>query len=685
MEKVTNSNSFKGRREIRRNALRVTLFGMTTLAAFQAMAEASSAPVELPAPDPTPTGPAPKVTLTPAESAVTPVVSPTATIEPDTAPTPTFSSPAAAAPRAIPPKTEPKSSPLAQPSLTPSATSPSNEGTSPEEPAKASASPGLAVEPSTESQSVPSTSAITPSTTPATSQAAPSSKPETARAALDAAPELNGPIDEDIDEVATTDAVTDGLSTSDVAAARDAILSVGSSNADLTSLLMSIPAQRTVEIPSQIAPQITPQITSAETGETVNSTVYRSADRSSLEYQLQPGDTLGSIAIALDIPVAALTEANDITETTLLIAGEALTIPDDVPEATTQGVALKADFAALQTPVAESEPTAASEADESAISTESDNRLAYLQSTVDQPIDRAQLLEQLRPGAVSEERSDAAALTAETPSNEAPAETTPDIAVDLTLDDASESVLTLATDESIEPDASRNSETDIYASRLLASLRAPVTVVETESINRDEPATDIAAASVPQPARSSTTASEVATASVRSTSVISPAATSPAAGRTVRANEPVLPGRENYLPQPTDEVDGFIWPTRGVISSGYGWRWGRMHRGVDIAAPTGTPIVASAPGVIEYAGWNNGGYGNLVDIRHADGSLTRYAHNSRVHVEVGQQVQQGELIAEMGSTGYSTGPHLHFEIHQPTEGTINPMALMPDQRLLSAR
>mgnify|MGYP001796251085 CR=1 FL=1 len=107
-----------------------------------------------------------------------------------------------------------------------------------------------------------------------------------------------------------------------------------------------------------------------------------------------------------------------------------------------------------------------------------------------------------------------------------------------------------------------------------------------------------------------------------------------------------------------------------------------MHRGVDIAAPTGTPIVASAPGVVEHAGWNNGGYGNLVDIRHADGSLTRYAHNSRLHVEVGQSVQQGELIAEMGSTGYSTGPHLHFEIHQPAEGTVNPMAFMPDPRLL---
>lgn len=92
-------------------------------------------------------------------------------------------------------------------------------------------------------------------------------------------------------------------------------------------------------------------------------------------------------------------------------------------------------------------------------------------------------------------------------------------------------------------------------------------------------------------------------------------------------------------------------------------RWGRMHKGIDIANGTGTPIYASADGVVEKAGWNSGGYGNLVDIRHPDGSLTRYAHNSKILVRPGQFVHQGDTIALMGSTGFSTGPHSHFEIH----------------------
>jgi murein DD-endopeptidase MepM/ murein hydrolase activator NlpD len=105
-----------------------------------------------------------------------------------------------------------------------------------------------------------------------------------------------------------------------------------------------------------------------------------------------------------------------------------------------------------------------------------------------------------------------------------------------------------------------------------------------------------------------------------------------------------------------------------------------MHRGIDIAAPTGTPIFAAAPGVVVYARWNSGGYGNLVDIRHADGSLTRYGHNSRILVQEGQVVEQGQHISAMGSTGFSTGPHLHFEIHPPGRGAVNPMAFLPRRR-----
>lgn len=121
----------------------------------------------------------------------------------------------------------------------------------------------------------------------------------------------------------------------------------------------------------------------------------------------------------------------------------------------------------------------------------------------------------------------------------------------------------------------------------------------------------------------------------------------------------------------------YIWPAKGVLTSGYGMRWGRMHKGIDIAAPVGTPVVASAPGIIVTAGWNSGGYGNLVEIQHPDGSLTLYAHNNRILVRRGQEVTQGQQIAEMGSTGHSTGPHTHFEMHPTGRGAVNPIAFLP--------
>jgi murein DD-endopeptidase MepM/ murein hydrolase activator NlpD len=151
----------------------------------------------------------------------------------------------------------------------------------------------------------------------------------------------------------------------------------------------------------------------------------------------------------------------------------------------------------------------------------------------------------------------------------------------------------------------------------------------------------------------------------------------PLVGRLVSPELPPLPGADAFLPEGTPVFNGYIWPSRGVLTSGYGRRWGRMHRGIDIGAPTGTPVYAAASGVIEFSGWNSGGYGYMVDIRHPDGSKTRYAHNSRLMVRAGQQVTQGEQIAAVGSTGYSTGPHLHFEIHLPSQGTVNPMSMLP--------
>ena len=124
-------------------------------------------------------------------------------------------------------------------------------------------------------------------------------------------------------------------------------------------------------------------------------------------------------------------------------------------------------------------------------------------------------------------------------------------------------------------------------------------------------------------------------------------------------------------------ASGWIWPTKGMFSSGYGWRWGRMHKGIDVANNVGTPIVAAKAGRVIFSGWDDGGYGFKVMVQHDDGSQSLYAHNSRLAVKVGQAVEQGDLLSYMGSTGRSTGPHLHFEIHPPGRGAMNPMQFLP--------
>ena len=103
------------------------------------------------------------------------------------------------------------------------------------------------------------------------------------------------------------------------------------------------------------------------------------------------------------------------------------------------------------------------------------------------------------------------------------------------------------------------------------------------------------------------------------------------------------------------------WPVNAPITSPFGWRWGRMHEGIDLGAAYGTPIAAAAAGTVIYAGWL-GGYGNLTVIDHGGGLSTAYGHQSHIGVSVGQHVEQGEIIGNVGSTGHSTGPHLHFEV-----------------------
>lgn len=102
------------------------------------------------------------------------------------------------------------------------------------------------------------------------------------------------------------------------------------------------------------------------------------------------------------------------------------------------------------------------------------------------------------------------------------------------------------------------------------------------------------------------------------------------------------------------------WPTAGPVTSPYGFRWGRLHQGIDIGAPPGQPIVAAAGGTVFFAG-TMGGYGLLTLIDHHDGRVTAYAHQTSFAV-TGGSVSRGQVIGYVGSTGFSTGPHLHFEV-----------------------
>lgn len=139
-------------------------------------------------------------------------------------------------------------------------------------------------------------------------------------------------------------------------------------------------------------------------------------------------------------------------------------------------------------------------------------------------------------------------------------------------------------------------------------------------------------------------------------------------------------GAVSSVVNPTAETPN-IWPVAGPISSYYGYRTSpggigsTFHEGVDIAGDYGTPISATAAGTVTKAGWV-GGYGYLVEIRHADGIVTRYGHNSAVLVYEGQHVDQGSMIALMGSTGNSTGPHCHYEVRIHGEA-VDPMYFLP--------
>ena len=371
-------------------------------------------------------------------------------------------------------------------------------------------------------------------------------------------------------------------------------------------------------------------------------------------YEVRPGDTIGDIAVSLGTTSEELTEANRLEDPDFIVAGETLSVPEDV---------------ANELIISDAETSIAKSASElAAASSQYDfdgTRLSRLQSTVETRIHGSTTLQRLRgeqevavseSSAADEPQAAADLVVVEDPY-------TADLLAD--VDSAQQVESDLSTD-SLTADSDLETDGDLIA--LSQSNEGVGGIV----INPQFPGNSAAA----QTASAETQRSELLAAAPLDPSVYV-SSPMPTAGQVVSPEMPILPSADEYLPETPDYFNGYIWPTHGTLTSGYGWRWGRMHRGIDVAGPVGTPIVAAAPGVVEKAGWNSGGYGNMVEVRHADGSMTRYAHNSRISVRVGQQVAQGQHIADMGSTGYSTGPHLHFEVHIPNRGTVNPMAMLP--------
>jgi murein DD-endopeptidase MepM/ murein hydrolase activator NlpD len=133
--------------------------------------------------------------------------------------------------------------------------------------------------------------------------------------------------------------------------------------------------------------------------------------------------------------------------------------------------------------------------------------------------------------------------------------------------------------------------------------------------------------------------------------------------------------REARLQQPL-----FVMPTKGIFTSGFGYRWGVLHAGIDLANSIGTPIRAVSDGVVIDAG-PTAGYGMWVKLRHADGTVTLYGHVNTTMVSVGQRVMAGDQIATMGNRGNSTGPHLHFEVLLGGTQRIDPVPWLAQRGL----
>ncbi|HEY4969096.1 MAG TPA: M23 family metallopeptidase, partial [Steroidobacteraceae bacterium] len=132
---------------------------------------------------------------------------------------------------------------------------------------------------------------------------------------------------------------------------------------------------------------------------------------------------------------------------------------------------------------------------------------------------------------------------------------------------------------------------------------------------------------------------------------------------------------------PQQYTGNLHWPVEaGIISSRFGERWGKPHKGIDIAADSGEPVYAIADADVIYAGDGLRGYGNVVILRHDRQMTSVYAHNSELKVRQGDHVTQGTLISLLGNTGHSTGPHVHFEIREG-DTAVDPLTVLPKSRI----
>ena len=489
------------------------------------------------------------------------------------------------------------------------------------------------------------------------------------------APETSISVGQVLKVPATAQSVTDAqthLALADTASEVDA-----ADAEEAPSALLEMTVTPSVETADASVPSAQTDASESSTAPVV--TAYAPTPTTS-NYRVQAGDTIRSIASSLGSTPEEIVRANRLIDPNVIFVGSTLVVPVQQP------VAQPAPAAKVSQPEPETEVRAQSDRPQRSAT----ERLAYLRDTAASP-DASRILSEIRqstpeaPVSVGGEKvTEQDVLSAEENSTERleadNAEGADPVAnlMEDVQDMQEQSVqVTEADSVEIESDAVL-SEAARPTSRLLARANASdrISRLNVAGMGQDSTETSESAES------ESVTEVAEADSDLLAAAPLSPDAYIPAqrssTGQVVSPDMPILPEADEYLPEAPDYFDGYMWPTQGTVTSGYGWRWGRMHRGVDVAGPVGTPIVAAAAGVVEKAGWNSGGYGNLVEIRHPDGSLTRYAHNNSLSVSAGQSVRQGQQIAEMGSTGYSTGPHLHFEVYQGGSA-VNPVAYLPNR------